>query len=340
MVANTETGGSAVGLRLWRRMRSVRVLVAACVTLMTCAVAVVAGGGGAVSAASGPTCTFSDSFDGLPLVLAVSPGTVINISCTGLPDSTSYLLVEASLLVAIDPSAKGLLTGTSVTSLPGLEALIAATPELNADPLTWGFPSSNANGDLTYAYTVPSTQPTDPNGTCPPSTEQLNSGLIGCAVAMIDLTTFKPVTQGTFVLNYKGQPVLPPNPTLALSIKAIPSTKKRSHPKMVTLSDAPGAKTFWWLATLASIEDSLGGASGAGSIPVVVQKGSKTITSSAAVAPATYNGSVFTPPKLSGSFITKASRGKITVTLAETLLGFPFNISAVQKLQGTKAKKR
>ena len=338
MVANTETGGSAVGLRPRRRMRSVRVLVAACVTLVTCAVAVVAGGGGAVSAASGPKCSFSNSFAGLPLVMQVSPGTVVNISCRGLPDSTSYLLVEASLLVAIDPAAKGLLTGTSVTSLLGLEALIAATPELNADPLTWGFPSSNASGDLTYAYTVPSTQPTDPNATCPPSTEQLNSGLIGCAVAMIDLSTFKPVTQGTFVMNYKGQPILPPNPTLALSIKALPSTKRRP-PKMVTVSDAPGAKTYWWLATLASIEDSLGGASGGGSIPVVVQKGSRTLKSNAAVAPATYNGRVFTPPKLSGSFTTNASRGKITVLLSENLLGFPYAIYAEQTLQKPKAKR-
>ena len=76
------------------------------------------------------------------------------MSCTGLPASTSFLLVEASLLVAIDPSAKPLLTGTSVTTLPGLLALISATPELNATSVA--FPNSNASGDLTYGYTVPS----------------------------------------------------------------------------------------------------------------------------------------------------------------------------------------
>ena len=142
------------------------------------------------------------------------------MSCTGLPANTPFLLVEASLLVAIDPSAKPLLTGTSVTTLPGLLALISATPELNASSVA--FPNSDSSGDLTYGYTVPSTQPTDPNATCPPSTEQLNSGLIGCAVAMINLETFKPVTAGTFVLSYKGQPVFPPSPTLALSASAQP----------------------------------------------------------------------------------------------------------------------
>ena len=35
------------------------------------------------------------------------------MSCTGLPASTPFLLVEASLLVAIDPSAEPLLTGTT-----------------------------------------------------------------------------------------------------------------------------------------------------------------------------------------------------------------------------------
>ena len=122
--------------------------------------------------------------------------------------------MEASLLVAIDPAAAPLLQGDA-TSLPGLLAVIDALPELN--PTSVAFPTSNSSGDINYNYTVPTTQPPDPNATCPPTTEEDNSGLIGCAVAMIDLETFKPVTVGTFVIEYKGQPFLPGNPTLALS---------------------------------------------------------------------------------------------------------------------------
>ena len=71
--------------------------------------------------------------------------------------------------------------------------------------------------------------------------------------------------------------------------------------KTVTVSDVPGATTYWWLATLASIESGLsGGSGGGGPVPVTVQVGRKTVASKASVTPATYNGSTFTPPKLSG----------------------------------------
>jgi hypothetical protein len=277
------------------------------------------------AAASGPACTFKGPAIGA-LVISVTPGEVINISCSGFPASHPYLLVEASLLVAIDPAAKPLLTGQT-TSVPGLLAVIAATPELNA--LSVAFPSSDANGNLNYNYTVPTSQPPDPNATCPPTTQELNSGLIGCAVAMIDLTSFKPVVAGTFVMNYKGQPFFPPNPTLALS------TSVATRGQFVSVSDAPGAKTFWWLATLVSLYANLGGSGGSGGpIPVVVRVGGSKAVTNAAVAPATYNGSVFTPPKLSGSFIAKGrGKPKVIVSLNASLLGIPVSNIATQKLR-------
>ena len=331
--SNSGTAERAVGRRIrgGGRRRAPRALLAGCVTLLTCAVAGAgaAGGAGPAAATTGPVCSFSGSILGTPLVTNVTPGKVIDISCTGLPASTSFVLVEASLLVAVDPSAKPLLTGTSVTTLPGLLALISATPELNATSIPLPLPSSNASGDLTTTYTVPSTQPTDPNAKCPPTTEQLNSGLVGCAVAMINATTFKPVTAGTFVLSYKGQPVFPPDPTLALSATEQP----HSHVKTVTVSDAPGATTYWWLATLESIEAGLGGGSGGGPVPVVVKVGRSTVASKAFVTPASYNGATFTPPKLSGSFVVgKSARGKVTVSLPALLLGLPLTISAKQKM--------
>jgi hypothetical protein len=273
------------------------------------------------AAAAGPVCRFSSTTPGVgslsAIVYGVSPGVVVNLNCTGFPASHPYLMVEASLLVAIDPAAQPLLTGQA-TSVPGLLAIIAASPELNA--LSVAFPSSDASGNLNFGYTVPSTQPLDPNATCPPTTKELNSGLIGCAVAMIDLTSFKPVTAGTFVMSYKGQPVLPPAPTLALS----PTVAHVGQ--TVAVSDAPGATTYWWVATLVSIVAGLSGGSGSGGpIPVHVKLGSRKAVTNAAVTPASYNGTVFTPPRLSGGFLTKkpARHVQVNVVLTATLLGFP-----------------
>ncbi len=189
------------------------------------------------------------------------------------------------------------------------------------------FPESNSSGVLDTNYTVPTSQPPDPNAKCPPTAEELNSGLIGCAVAMIDLESFKPVVPGTFVLNFKGDPLFPTtNPTVGLS------TTTAKVGQRVTVSDVPGAKSYWWLATLVDLESNLGGGGGsAGPIPVTLKAGGHKGTGS--VAPATYNGTTFTPPKLSGSFIAKGKgREKVNVTLSATLLGFGLSLVASARL--------
>jgi hypothetical protein len=291
------------GVRGWRR----RALVALCVVLLAGAVTMV-GGGGAVlpAAAAAPACVFNHGVGAVgPLIVNITPGESINFDCTGFPASHPYLLIEASLLVAVDP---------------------AALPELNA--LSIAFPSSDSSGVLNYNYTVPTTQPLDPNATCPPSTVQLRSGLIGCAVAMIDLTSFKPVVVGTCVLSYKGQTLFQPDPTLQLSVAA---AKKGQR---VSVSDKPGATTYWWVATLASLVSNLGGGGGgATSFPVVVKAGRGKTVSNASVTPATYNGVTFTPPKLSGWFIAKG-KGKVNVkvTLDASLLAFTLENAAQAKL--------
>jgi len=307
---------------------TLRVLVASCVAFGTCAVAV-AGGAGvgmpAAAAAPAPKCTFSDAILGV-LVKGVSPGDSINIACKNFPADHPYLLIETSLLVAVDPAAAPLLQGDA-TSLPGLLAIIDALPEMNA--LSTAYPISNSSGVINYNYTLPTTQPLDPNATCPPTTEEDNSGLIGCAVAMIDLETFKPVTVGTFVVEYKGQPLLPPDPTMALSATTA------NEGQWLQVRDAPGAKTFWWVATLVSLyADLAGGSGGGGPIPVVVKvKGHKT-TTNAAVTPATYNGTTFTPPVLSGSFVASShGRVYVKVSLKANLLGFPMSIGAQERIK-------
>ncbi|HEY5026150.1 MAG TPA: hypothetical protein VII76_14330 [Acidimicrobiales bacterium] len=301
-------------------------MAASSVALLACATGVIGGGGAlpTASAAAAPSCVFKGPAIG-QLVLAVSYGESININCENFPANHPYLLVEASLLVAVDPAAKPLLDGQA-TSVPGLLAIIAALPELN--PLSVAFPTSNSSGVLNYNYTVPSSQPPDPNAKCPPTTIELNAGLIGCAVAMIDLESFKPVVVGTMVLTFKGQSLFATNPTLFLTPNAA------TVGQHVAVSDFPGAQTYWWLSTLVSLEAGLSGGGGSGPIPVLVKAGGRKAFSKAAVAPATYNGTTFTPPKLSGYFIAKVKgRHTVNVFLKANLLGIGLSNSASAKIR-------
>jgi hypothetical protein len=135
---------------------------------------------------------------------------------------------------------------------------------------------------------------------------------------MIDLTTFKPVGAGSALFEYAGFPIFPPNPTVALSTSiALPN-------KTVSLSDAAGATTYWWLATLDVLESALGPGS-SGSPPTVAvslidQFGrSVAAPTNAVVTPAKYSGGVFTPPALSGSFTVPSTiTGLVTVNVVLT----------------------
>jgi len=191
-------------------------------------------------------------------VTGVSAGSPIAISCKGMGVLHPYLVIGTSLLLGIDPAAAPLLSG-QVVSLAGLKAILAALPEL--DLASEALPISGLNGDVNLTWPVPTFQPLDPNAGCPPTQKEFNSGLLGCAVAMIDLLTFKPVSAGSAVFEYSGFPFLPPNPTLALS------TTTADRNQTVSISDAPGATTYWWLTTLAKLQSALGG--GAGSPPSV-----------------------------------------------------------------------
>jgi Bacterial Ig domain len=273
---------------------------------------------------TGPQCTFNGS--SLPLVTGVSGGDKIAINCSGLPVLHPYLVVGASLLLAIDPAAKPLLTGQLV-SLGALNALLAALKEI--DLASEAFPISDLSGHLSLDWTVPKFQPLDPNASCPPTQQEFNSGLLGCAVAMIDLTTFKPVAAGSALFEYSGFSLLPPNPTLALSAStAVPN-------QTLLASDVPGATTYWWVSTLAALQAGLGG--GSASVPTVAvtlidPKGTKVaVASSVHVTPATYNGTTFFPPALSGGFVVPTSVAgpeTVNIQVGSVLDGLPLANSA------------
>jgi hypothetical protein len=275
--------------------------------------------GSAGAASSGaPSCTFDGS--SFPLLSGANPGDKVVIACTGLKPLHPYLVFETSLLLAIDPAAKPLLTG-QVTSVPGLLSLLSSLPEINIKALT--FPVSSLSGGLTMTYRLPKSHAPDPNAVCGPTTPQINSGLIGCGLTMIDLTSFTPVAAGSILVAYAGDPLLPPAPTMAVS------TATAKPGQTVAVTDAPGATTYWWVATLASLSALL---SGGTPVPPVVTvtlthgKSSVTATNDITVSPAVYNRPVLTPPKLSGGFTVPAGlKGtqQVLVGYSDTILGLP-----------------
>jgi hypothetical protein len=273
------------------------------------------------AATATPACTFNKGT--LPIIFGVSSGKVIAISCTGLSPLHPYLLAETSLLAGIDPKAKAALSG-GVTSISGLLGALSALQEINMGALA--FPFSDLNGDLNYNWTVPSSQPLDPNASCPPSTQEFNAGLIGCALAMLDLTSFKPVGAGSALMQWTGESLFPPKPTLALS------ASKGTPGQTVNVGDAPGHTSFWWVSTLSALEALLGGSTTPPAVTMVFGKGGTAVpvVSNATVAPALYNNKVFTPPVLSGTFTVppKSKGAQITVRQSLTVFGFPLVAAA------------
>jgi hypothetical protein len=297
------------------------VSLALVVPLLTTTLMSGVGAAPAAAASSGPACTFNGA--SIPIVTGVTKGGTVTVDCTGLPDSTPFLLFETSLVIALDPNTAALLSGTVSPSL--LISVLSASPMIN--PLSFSFPTSDSSGNLDYTYTTPTTEPADKNASCPPSRTEYNSGLIGCALALVDLTTADEVGAGSAVLEYKGFRFFPPQPTLGLS-------KKTASPgQVVKVSNAKNATTYWWLATLATLEGDLGGAD-AGTVSVSFAKGPSSATNNITVTPASYNGSTFTPPVIAGGFtVPNMSPGyhTVTVTYTASLEGLPLAISAPAK---------
>jgi hypothetical protein len=299
-------------------------IVVACVIVLVCSLSAVLVGlssapAGAAASSSTPQCTFNGS--SLPLVGNASAGKKIVVDCTGLPALHPYLMMETSLLLGIDPNAAPLLDG-QIVSVSGLLALLDALPEI--DPGAIMFPVSNLSGDLDFTYTLPTYKAADPNAVCGPTHKQINAGLIGCALATIDLTSFKPVGAASGVIEYAGDPLFPPSPTLALG------TTKATVGQSVSVSDKAGATHYWWLSTLVALESLLGGGSApTPTITVSLSRGRTSVDApdeNITVTPASYVEPTLTPPKISGSFtVPKGATGRrtVTVTYVETLLGFP-----------------
>jgi hypothetical protein len=316
-------------MKRWNRLTRLCLAVVAPIALIggaAGAATAVPGTAGAATAAA-PACTFNGS--SFPILLGAKAGEKVAISCTGLGILHPYLVMETSLLLAVDPAAKPLLTG-QIVSLPGLLSLVDSLPEVNTAALR--FPLSGLSGGLTMTYTLPASHAPDPNAVCPPTAAQINAGLIGCGLTMINLTSFTPVAAGSILVQYAGDPLFPPNPTMVGStVTATPGSK-------VSVADAPGATTFWWAATLASLAGLLGGGAPPKPIVNVLVKHlgtTRTAANNITVSPAVYNRPVLTPPVLSGGFTVPAGLSgaqKVTVNYIVPVLGFVLRDTATISL--------
>lgn len=282
------------------------------------------------SAATTPSCSFDNS--SLPLVTGVTSGAQVSVTCEGEKPHQLVLVAQASLLIGLIPGISALLGGSSgdksrlLSLLKGLPSELAALAEIAPGSLR--FVTTSSTGTLDYTYVVPRFWALDPNASCPPSTQQFDEGVIGCALVMIDVNSLSVLPGGYTLLSWQSNLLsaipLTQTPTAAVS----PATAAPGG--TVSLSDAAAATTYWWLATLAYLEGLLSG--GAATPTVTVTVDGQTAASDATVSPATYRIGNLTPPELSGTFTVPSGvppgSQTVTVSLQASLLGVPLAQSA------------
>jgi hypothetical protein len=277
-----------------RRLRVFKFLApfaTACVVAGTMTGAIVAATAGTAAAAkpAASACLFNGQSD-TGLVKGITPGAVVTVTCTGLPANTLVILAEASPLAGILPSSE-------------------AIHEADAGAL--GTATSTSTGTLPPGTTFKIPDPFkagDPDAVCPPTQAQVNTGLVGCAVAVAELSG---EDFGDALLQYTGQ-VEPQAPTLSLGSASAHAGDQ------VTVANGAGPGDWWGDATgttqISSSDIKVDG----------VQAGS----TKASVGPATYSitvskKGVVTPgplnkEPLSGSFTVPCGvAGNQTVTVTE-----------------------
>lgn len=240
-----------------------------------------------------PPSTSSCTYNGSPsAVTGVAAGTSVAISCTGMPASSSIAVVQTSGLAGVaDPSS-------AAAGFADQTHLVIASSDASGN-----FSATfvvHATGDATNPFT-----PTngDANATCPPSQAQINSGLVGCAIALASVATQTPLNTGTLVFASQSPPAAP---TLALSPNAnvFPGNQ-------LTASDA-AATGHWWGAALTGAPNAAAGVPG-----FSATVGGVTATNTLSATPAAYCTATHSGPLCSGqatnTLVPPALSGNITV---------------------------
>jgi len=192
--------------------------------------------GGSVSAAA-PVSPCNE-------VVSVAPGTVVatasGVLIVGVKAGSSKITIDCNVsstaTYALQSSLLGGLGSTSVT--PSNEADVATMATFARSTTDKGCPAATAGLCTVTTIAVPSTfASTDNKAACPPTQAQIDAGLFGCAVTVVN-SSLAPLPGGEFLLTYAGQP-LPSDPTIAAS------PLKGGVGDKITLADAGGPK-YWW----------------------------------------------------------------------------------------------
>ncbi len=178
-------------------------------------------------------------------VVSTAPGTVVATPSgslvVGVKAGTSVLTIDCNLsstaAYALQASLLGGISSTGVT--PSNEADVATLATFAKSTTNTGCPAATAGLCTVATLAVPKTfAATDANAACPPTQAQINAGLFGCAIAVVN-GSLAPLPGGEFLMTYAGQP-LPNSPTItATPLKGGAGT-------VVTLADTNAANKYWW----------------------------------------------------------------------------------------------
>jgi hypothetical protein len=257
----------------------------------------------AAGAQSTISCTFNGKAAPAALTGIVPGKTSIALVCTGKSG-----LEVASIMAS--PLGGIVISPASNTN----ETDIAALTSLKESPA----------GTYKASFLVPARfSATDRNAVCPPSVGQFNAGLVGCALAVINLATLSQFPGQEAVLETTKQTHAPNSPTLRTA------TSSATPGEAITFSDATGAcpskptaaSECWWGDALASSSTS------ASSPALKVTFDGRAVPGATAVVSGpgsggtgTYNGTTLVPQTLSGSLNLPSplSNGIHTLTVTQT----------------------
>lgn len=247
---------------------------------------------------------------------AKAGSTRITIDCN--VTSTATYALESSLLGGIG--------STSVTAAN--EADIATLATFARSTTDTGCPAASAGLCTVATLIVPTSfVAKDSKAACPPTQAQINAGLFGCAIAVVN-SALAPLPGGEFLITYAGQ-FLPGAPTItATPLQGTTGTQ-------ISIADSKGTSNFWWGNAIEAVQAATlsttplaapatcksGG--GYGNVPTsfltVKWFSSPTVTpinasaTGVAISNDCYDGATLNAPSLSGSITVPAGLALGTV---------------------------
>ena len=209
------------------------------------------------AAATAAPCNFTvTSPSGTGTVVQTAGGTMI----TGVVAGTTTIEIDCNTSAgALGAAEASLLGGVLTKSISATTVADLGTLKIFAPSATdTGCPAATA-GDCTITTVAPPATFAAGNtaAVCPPSQSQLDAGLFGCAVAVIN-GSLAPIAGGEAVLVYASSQVgtPPAAPTIT------PSITTGAAGDSIGVSDASGSTGYWWSNAIQAVQAATAGTAG------------------------------------------------------------------------------